>query len=238
MARVKDKAKAIQLRKQGKSYSEIKERIGVSKSTLSAWLRDYPLSKEDLVRLRDKNPRRIEKCRETKQNKRLNRLKIVREKVAKDLNIQNADSYFLAGFFLYWGEGGKTKPYTVTVSNTDPSVLQFFLAWIEQLGWSREKVKVRIQLYSDMDQDREQSYWQKKLALPKECFQKPYIKKTKRADITYKSKHIHGTCNVIIDNRDLSEYILQGIEVLQERYSVPHHLPVLKRSVGYTSTRV
>jgi predicted transcriptional regulator len=237
MARVKDKEIALVLRKQGKSYSEIKAKLGISKSTLSGWLHDHPLSKDDLVRLRDKNPIRIEKCRETKRKKREVRLNGVKERVMHDLTIKTSESYFLSGFFLYWGEGGKTKPYTVTMSNTDPSVVIFFLGWLEQLGWDRKNVKVRIHLYSDMDKTREQKYWEKVLALPETCFQKPYIKKTFQSSITYKTKQRHGTCNVIVNNRDLSEYILMGIEVLQERFSKHQCLPVLKRSVGYTRKR-
>jgi len=43
MARFQDKEKALALRKQEMSYSQIKSILGISKSTLSSWLRDYPL---------------------------------------------------------------------------------------------------------------------------------------------------------------------------------------------------
>ncbi|PIR82779.1 hypothetical protein COU20_00415 [Candidatus Kaiserbacteria bacterium CG10_big_fil_rev_8_21_14_0_10_59_10] len=42
MARRADHQKAVLLRKQGKSYNEIKEILGIAKSTLSGWLHDYP----------------------------------------------------------------------------------------------------------------------------------------------------------------------------------------------------
>lgn len=46
MVRSKNKLKAITLRKKGMSYSQIKTEIGISKSTLSGWLSDMPLSKK------------------------------------------------------------------------------------------------------------------------------------------------------------------------------------------------
>lgn len=46
MTKILEKQKAINLRKKGYSYSQIKEELGTSKSTLSAWLCDMPLSKE------------------------------------------------------------------------------------------------------------------------------------------------------------------------------------------------
>lgn len=219
MARNADHAKAIELRKQGKSYSEIKEALSVGKSTLSAWLRDYPLTPEQLKNVRDYNPLRIEKCRQTKQRKRQKRLDAVYARVARDLSSETKRELLVAGFYLYWAEGAKTKPYTVMLANTDYTMLCCFLEWIEFLGWSRQDVKVRVQLYADMDVEKEMRYWKSKLHLPSACYRKPYIKKTNRADISYKGGYSHGTCNIIIDNRDLSEYVRMGIAYLQERHS-------------------
>jgi len=54
MARIQDREKAIALRKQEMSYSQIKKVLGVSKSTLSYWLKDFPLSKERVEELQRK----------------------------------------------------------------------------------------------------------------------------------------------------------------------------------------
>ena len=43
--------KALVLRKQRKSYSQIKAILGVSKSTLSTWLRAYPLTRKEINNL-------------------------------------------------------------------------------------------------------------------------------------------------------------------------------------------
>lgn len=70
MARTKDKEKALALRSKGYSYSMIKEEIGISKSTLSGWLRDFPLSDKRISELQSNSEIRIEKCRATKQKKK------------------------------------------------------------------------------------------------------------------------------------------------------------------------
>ena len=77
MARIKDKSKAIELRKKGMSYSQIKAELGISKSTLSGWLSDMPLSEKRIKELRDFSPMRIERCRNTKMKKRQDRLDFV-----------------------------------------------------------------------------------------------------------------------------------------------------------------
>ena len=75
MARFKDHERAIILRKRGMRYSQIKKILKVSKSTLSTWLKDHPLSEERIRQLRDWSEQRIEKCRETKRKKKEKRLK-------------------------------------------------------------------------------------------------------------------------------------------------------------------
>lgn len=45
--------KAITLRKEGKSYREISEALGVSKSSCSLWLSDVPLTEDQRRRLED-----------------------------------------------------------------------------------------------------------------------------------------------------------------------------------------
>ena len=72
MTRLKDREKAIKLRKQGKSYSQIKTIIGVNKGTLSYWLKDFPLEEKRLRELRDWNQVRIEHYRKTRTLKREN----------------------------------------------------------------------------------------------------------------------------------------------------------------------
>ena len=210
MARRKDKAKAIELRKKGYSYSQIKQKLGIGKGTLSGWLSDMPLP---TIRIRELqfNDEVIEKIRATKLKKRQARLENVYETVASHIGSLSDRELFIAGFFLYWGEGGKTKPYTTTLANTDPAMIRFYLRWLEVLKVPKEKIFVRLQLYSDMDVDTEIRYWSKAINLPKKYFRKPYIKKTKFENITF-STFGHGTCNVILDHRDTAEYVLQGLK--------------------------
>jgi len=132
MARFKDREKALALRKQEMSYSQIKEILGISKSTLSGWLRNYPLSKARIDLLRGKNEKRIEKYRETMRGKRNKRLLEIYKIQKKKILPLNKRELFLAGLMLYWGEGTKCRTDGLSVSNTDPSVIKFFIYWIKK----------------------------------------------------------------------------------------------------------
>jgi len=211
-----DKRKiAIKMRTEGASYSQIKEKTKVSKGTLSYWLKDMPLSKERIRELRDVNPKRIESYRNTMRKKKEARLDGVFKNVSNNLKDFSEREFYIAGLFLYWGEGGKTKESEISMSNTDPAVLKFFLKWIEILGSDKSRVKVRIQIYKDMDEEKEIKFWSKELGLNKNQFRKTYIKDSVRLS-NYRHRFSHGTCNIHLCNRDICDVVMMGLKYVAQ----------------------
>lgn len=215
----KEKLKAIRLRKRGASYSQIRKEVNVSKSSLSLWLRGMPLSEKRMKELQGFSAVRIEKYRETRRRTREARWAKVREAAGKDIGSLSKRELFLAGLFLYWGEGGKTKAAATTISNTDPAVILFFMQWLKLFKVPRDRLRVHVHLYADMNVQKELQYWSKILKLPLSSFRKPYIKKSNRAGLTYMQKFTHGTCNLIYENRDVSEYILQALDYIRSTFA-------------------
>ncbi len=220
MALREKKLEAIRMRKEGASYSQIKERLKVSKSSLSLWLHDMPLPDKRLRELRDWNVVRIERFRETMRHKREDRWAKVGKHVAKSVGTLSKRELLIAGLFLYWGEGTKTSVASTSLSNTDPAMIRFFIHWLELLGVSKSRLRVYVHLYSDMDVQKELRYWSKILDLPLSSFRKPYIKTSNRSDLSYPQKFTHGTCNLIYGNRDVSEYVLMALDYIRSEFAV------------------
>lgn len=221
MARVADKEKARTLRSQGKSYTEIKETLNVGKGTLSAWLADMPLTREQMRQVRDLNPRRIERFRETMNKKRDTRLQVAYDRAKKDIGTFSRREIFIAGLHLYWGEGLKALRGRVGIANTDPSVVIAFKEWIESLGAQPSQLRVRLHLYTDMNVGKEVLYWSKILNVPAKQFRKPYIKNSTLAGLTYKTGFGHGTCNLLFENMSMWEYITMALRYLREQHTRP-----------------
>ena len=177
MAKFSERNRAIEMRKRGMSYSQIKDQLNVSKGTLSLWLRDMPLSERRIRELRDYSEQRIEKTRETKRKKKLTRMYDVYKKAVDNFGTISRRELYIAGFFLYWGEGLKADPYTIMFTNTDPAMVRCFIAWIQLLDIEKSKLKVYLHLYSDMNTVSAISFWSKELDISKTAFRKPYIKK-------------------------------------------------------------
>lgn len=219
MARIKDRQRALELRKQQMSYSQIKKILGVGKSTLSDWLRDYPLSRERINELRATSEGRIEKFRETWRRKRETRLKDLYKQSQKELLPLTQRELLIAGLFLYWGEGSKSTYDKICVSNTDPKVIKFVLYWLtEVVGVEKTKIRVYLQIYRDMDSEKIIGYWSKELAIDKSQFGKPYIKKSTKMYIDHRGFG-YGTCNLNVNSTLLKEKVLMEIKALADHYS-------------------
>jgi hypothetical protein len=215
MARKLDKQKALIMRKKGMSYSQIKEKLGISKSTLSGWLFNMPLSEKRIRELQADSPIRIERYRNTMKAKKEARLRGVYKKVSKDIGNFLKRDLFLAGLFLYWGEGTKRSNCSVVLTNTNPSMLKLFIKWLELFNVKRKDLKIKLHLYSDMNIKESLDFWSKELKIPLSQFRKPYIKKTSLKSITYKNGFGKGTCCVMFNNRDIWEYIMMGLKYIE-----------------------
>lgn len=214
MARYKQKSEAIKLRKKGYSYSQIKEKLGISKSTLSGWLQPYPLSEKRIRELRDNNPKRIERYINTMRKKREYGFSIAYDQAKKDIGTLSERELFIAGFFLYWAEGGKTRRSTLVFTNTDPGMLKMYIKWLALLKVPKEKLKVKLHVYKDMSVEGEISFWSKELGINKAKFNKTWVKKSKMTNLTYKNNFGHGTCNIILNDTSLAVYVLMGIKFI------------------------
>jgi hypothetical protein len=107
------------------------------------------------------------------------------------------------------------------MTNSDPSMLKFFITWLLAQGVERTKIRIYLHLYSDMDIESETSYWSKALNIPETSFRNPYIKKTtadKRKN--YKGRFGHGTCNIIVYDVKLYDSIMNGIQYIKDNYGI------------------
>jgi hypothetical protein len=224
MARIIDRQGAIKLRNQGKTYGQIRQELGIAKSTLSDWLSKYPLNKEQLALLgKNRASSRqvaIEKTTITKRKKRQSRIESAYKEQKKYWVSLSQKELEIAGLFLYWGEGNKRLNGSVFINNTDPNVLKFALYWyIKGLRIPKEKIKVDLHLYSDMDIQEEISFWSRTLKLPVSQFRKPYIKASTRVGIDQKGFG-HGTCGLNMNDVLLKEKIMMGIKAISDYYAL------------------
>jgi transcriptional regulator with XRE-family HTH domain len=186
MAKLKEKTKAIKLRKKGLSYSEILKKIPVAKSTLSLWLRSVGLSKTQKQRLTKKKLVAALRGSEVKKKQRLLITKEIRDKARKDIKKLSERELWLIGIVFYWAEGSKQKEHNVSqvveFSNSDPRAIRIFIKWLLNIcKLPKQDIQFRIYLHENNKErlDDVQKYWSKITQFSIKNFQKITWKKHK-----------------------------------------------------------
>lgn len=196
--------KVIRLRIQKElSYSEIRKKLGIPKSTLSGWLQEFPLSEEKILELRRKGWGKGEAARErfriTMREKQELKSQKVYEEQRRRFEHFSKDAFFVAGLMLYAAEGDKKNYSRISLANTDSGIVKFFIQWmIEFIGIQKEVIKVQLHLYENMNIAKEEKFWKEELGLEKEQFYKPAIRKLQKSSFSYKGSHRHGTCSIYV----------------------------------------
>lgn len=212
MAKRELRIQAVDLRKRGFCYSEIKKCLGIPKSTLSNWLTKYPLTDIQMLRIKNKRSLAIERYRETMRIKRIQRYKTAVSLERSNLIPLNQRDLMIGGLFLYWGEGGKTNKGQINLSNSDPKILKLMKLWLMEIfNIPVAKMRLRLTLYTNMDIDKEKSFWSNTLDIPLKQFRKIQIKEGKgRGLFGFK----HGTCELVVTDTEVKMRIMAGLELL------------------------
>lgn len=193
------KTKAIRYRKAGYSYNLIRQKIAVSKSTLSNWLQEIPFSPNKTVLNRIGRARA--KTAQFKNAQKLESIKQAKREAIKELGALSKRDLMLLGIGLYMGEG--TKSYeNIRVINSDPQIIILMIRWLkEACSLKIKNLKLTIHIYPDLDENSVKKYWSKQTGVPLNQFCKTQI--DLRADKKFKKKHMlpYGTAHLSVVSR-------------------------------------
>ncbi|HEX2119245.1 MAG TPA: hypothetical protein VHF91_08675 [Acidimicrobiales bacterium] len=171
---------AVAMRKEGRSYREIREVVAVSKSTLSLWLRDVPLTEEQQLALALRGPAATTaRWEANRANKARHRLRVQAEARAQIAELSESE-LFVAGVVAYWAEGTKNKPWrhgqSVKFMNSDPQMIRLFLAWLRLIGVPLDRLIFRVHIHQSADVVEAVTFWSDVVGAPMTQFRKCTIK--------------------------------------------------------------
>jgi transposase len=181
--KVEAQEKARLLRAEGRKLADIADLLGVSKSSVSVWVRDVEFEPQPRRASAHRRPHaqhlaklaEIEECNR-RGEERIGRL--------------SDDAFLAAGAALYAGEGSKTDG-KITFANTNPEMMAFFCAWLRRFFVIDEsRLHVRVYLHEGLDLDGAESFWSDLTGVPRAQFYRPYRAK---ADTSIRhAKHEFG----------------------------------------------
>lgn len=177
--KVAEQERARELRAQAWTLNEIVAELGVSKSSVSLWVRDVDFDEEARAErartnfvngnhgARRRGPNRLARAKQAEIGRLLEEGK---ERIGK---LSDRD-LLIAGTALYAGEGSK-RDGVVTFANSDPRMIALFLSWLRRFfDVDESRLRMRLYLHQGLDLEAAIDFWSRLTDIPKSQFGKPY----------------------------------------------------------------
>lgn len=179
-ALVQEKAYAIRLRKKGYSYRDILKEVPVSKSSLSLWLKDLPLTAKEKRSLRKRCDANVARgrIRSAAANKqaRIQRQKTIVKAAKQEFSKFKSEHLFQVGIALYWAEGAKRSDM-FHFMNSDVDMIKLMLLWLyHYAGLSKQHLGYRLYIHKPYQHEECEHWWAQNLDISDEQFKKTIIK--------------------------------------------------------------
>ncbi|MFH8346254.1 hypothetical protein [Streptomyces sp. NPDC018045] len=202
------RARARELRGRGMTYDEIQVELGCSKSSISLWVRDLPkppprrtLAEQAKLANRKRWEHELEVRDRARQQTKASAM--------TEIGMLSDRELMLVGVGLYWSEGSKSKPYrmseTVTFINSDPTMIQVHLAWLNLLAVGPEQLRFRVMIHESADVAASERYWADLVGVDVATFGKTTLKKHNPKTVRENVGENYRGCLVI--------RVLQGAEL-------------------------
>ncbi|MFA6006197.1 MAG: hypothetical protein WC764_00475 [Candidatus Paceibacterota bacterium] len=186
--------RAVALRRQGKSYSEIRKVIPVAKSTLTEWFVDVGLSKRQKQIFTEKRRAGQRRGAAARKAKRVRIQTEIIELARTEIGKLSDRDLLIIGTCLYWAEGSKEKEYSagsgLKFSNSDWRMVKVFILFLKFiLRLDNNEIKYELYLHNAKRDDLEKilNFWCNRLKLPVGSITHIYYKKgnpkTKRRNV-------------------------------------------------------
>ena len=211
--------RARQLRKKGVSVRAIAELIHCSKSSVSLWVRDIPLTNRQIEKLKlnqDRGRAKAANHPNSPKWKWAQRRQHIAEKAQREIPVRiNLRELKLMAVALYWAEGYKAGRNLFVFANTDPVMIKLMMRFLMKIcKVSKEKFRGRVNIHPTLSIRKAEVYWSKVSGISLKQFHKPLLA-VSRASQQKRKTLPFGTFRIIISGVILCSKMqgwIQGIK--------------------------
>lgn len=217
-----EKSQAIEMRKKGLQIKDIAENLGVSKGTVSVWVRHIELSAKQICELQERKITFLDKGREKGSKKlkekygeiRANYREVGRQ-VALECIAKNNSSNHLKSCLLYWAEGTKNRN-RFEFTNSDPIMIKIISDFLlsECFNLKQDDIKMSLNCYDDIHSIEEiEVHWDNIIGF-KTIKKKHIVKKsTCCPDQGRHNKYPYGVCRLTVNKTEVVQHVYGALEV-------------------------
>jgi len=204
---------ARELRAQGWSVKEIERHLGVSRSSVSLWVRDVELGPAERKRLIARarlgpivaGERKATQARKNRAEHQAEGRRLVRLR----------DASYAAGCMLYWAEGAKERN-SVKIVNSDPELLRTLATFLRQhFAVPDDSMLIRCNLFADhlARQHEIERFWLATLGLPPSSLRRSMVNVYSKYSLKKRTGKLpYGTCELRVHSTRIVQTIYGSIQ--------------------------
>ena len=210
--KVKEQEQARALRARNRTLADIARTLGVSKSSVSLWVRDVPFTPTLRLRGPHRHPHPAHEAK-------LRQIEALNREGKERIGTLSDAEFMVAGVALYAGEGAKGDG-GVQFANTDPAMIRFFCAWLRNFFEVDEsRLRARVYLHEGLDLERAETFWATLTGVPRRQFRRAH-RAVPDATIRH-NKHEHGCAYVYYSCSKTHRQIMGLVRALLSSDSIP-----------------
>jgi len=209
----RERDRARQLRAESWTLLDIARELGVSKASVSVWVRAVEFVPKPRNRghpSHQPHPLTIRKQAEIER---------CRAEAAVTIGQLSDRDLMMFSLGLYAGEGAKTRG-TIGFANTNPIYIAVMVAWLRmQFDIEESRLRAKVYLHDGLDLDAAEAFWSRVLEIPLNQFSKPY---RAVADPTRRTgKHANGCATVLYSCSLTHRRVMAMIEAITSSFAIP-----------------
>ena len=207
-----EQGKARAMRADGRTLADIAARLGVSRSSVSLWVRDVEFTP---------SPRRSGAQRRPHpfHERKLQEIAELDAHGRARIGVLTDDAFLAAGVVLYAGEGSKTGG-AVKFVNSDPGMVTLFCSWLRRyFEIDESRLRARLYLHEGLDLEAAESHWSDVTGIPRWQFGGAY--RAKPDPSIRRTKHQYGCLSVVYSCTRTHRTIMGMVRALLSPGAIP-----------------
>jgi hypothetical protein len=200
---------------EGLSVGELAARAGVSKSSVSLWVRDIQLTEAQEDVLRERNPAYNGQRLGAKVRVALGRERRRRYQEEGRGRVRAGDEAFIRACLLYWAEGAKSR-HSLSFSNADGEMVRLWMNVLRStLAAPDPRIRLTCYLYTDhLERQAEvEDFWLTLTGLGRSNLCRSIVNHYSRSSQRKRKNMLpHGTVKVAVHDTRLIQMVLGGIQ--------------------------
>jgi AcrR family transcriptional regulator len=194
---------------------ELAAAAGVSKSSVSLWVRDIELTEAQVSALRERNPAYNGQRLGAKVRVALGRARRARNQEEGRGRVRAGDEAFVRACLLYWAEGAKSR-HSLSFSNADSEMVRLWMNVLRStLGVPDLRIRLTCYLYTDhIERQRDvEDFWLDVAALDRSNLCRSIVNNYSRSSQRKRKNMLpYGTVKVAVHDTRLIQMVLGGIQ--------------------------